>query len=292
MIQPRAHLNLHSVDTIIFAGGGNRCWWQSGAMSYFMQLGWRMPKNIVGTSAGAGVATSLVLKTHEDSLIACEKLYAENESIFDKTSKGLLKFAHRHIYPAWLDSILHPSNHHELIQAQSQIHVAIARPSKILGLTGSILAGTFAYMVDKYVSHKIHPTLAMRLGLTMDTLLLNESSNLESAKNLLLATAAAPPFQEPRMIKNQLAIDGGYVDNVPLIEQAEINRKKTLVLLTRHYPKLPTMFDFNDRIYWQASQKIPVSTWDCTQKTIVRDAFNLGESDAKSVLQNKLITIL
>jgi hypothetical protein len=59
--------------------------------------------------------------------------------------------------------------------------------------------------------------------------------------------------------------------------------KRTLVLLTRHYPDLPQQFTFEQRQYWQPSRKIPVSTWDCRPFTTVDLAYELGIDDARKV---------
>ena len=77
--------------------------------------------------------------------------------------------------------------------------------------------------------------------------------------------------------------DGGYTDNAPLPEQTQEERAKTLVLLTRHYPALPRVFELQHRTYLQPSRKVPVSTWDCRPQTTVDDAFELGKHDARIV---------
>jgi hypothetical protein len=53
------------------------------------------------------------------------------------------------------------------------------------------------------------------------------------------------------------------------------------VLLTRHYPNHPEVFQNNGRVYWQPSRQIPVSTWNCTGKATVDAAFELGYADAQ-----------
>jgi hypothetical protein len=60
-------------------------------------------------------------------------------------------------------------------------------------------------------------------------------------------------------------------------------------MLTRHYPKLPLLFTWLGRTYWQPSRRIPVSTWDCTAKTTVLQAYELGLQDAVQVLSTGLL---
>ena len=86
-----------------------------------------------------------------------------------------------------------------------------------------------------------------------------------------------------------MAIDGGYTDNAPIPVQSESERSNTLVMLTRHYPKLPPMFRWQERAYWQPSQRVPVSTWDCTPKTTVREAYDLGTQDSVRALRTGML---
>jgi hypothetical protein len=60
-------------------------------------------------------------------------------------------------------------------------------------------------------------------------------------------------------------------------------------MLTRHYPKLPPLFRWHGRTYWQPSQRIPVSTWDCTSKTTVHQAYDLGAQDSLQALKTGLL---
>ena len=270
------------VETLVFAGGGNRCWWQAGALKHLMERGMRLPKRLVGTSAGAAVATSCLTEDPDVALHACLRLYAGNARIFDWSGLSRLKlgFAHQRVYPAWLDAFFNASNFATLRDSTSRMTVAITRPARFLGTRGSVVAGTFAYLVDKYVSNSIHPRLPRMLGLRQEFLDLQDCANIEDAQALLIGAASAPPIMTSRLIGGAHAIDGGYTDNAPIPPQSADEAAKTMVLLTRHYPKLPTLFRWAGRTYWQPSQRIPVSTWDCTPKTTVKEAYALGLQDS------------
>jgi predicted acylesterase/phospholipase RssA len=117
----------------------------------------------------------------------------------------------------------------------------------------------------------------------------NDCSDIEMAQSLLIAAASAPPIMSARPVGGGPAIDGGYTDNAPIPPQSEQERSTTLVMLTRHYPKLPPLFRWHGRTYWQPSQRIPVSTWDCTSKTTVHEAYDLGAQDSIQALQTGLL---
>ncbi|WP_426268947.1 patatin-like phospholipase family protein [Dyella kyungheensis] len=279
------------MSTLVLAGGGNRCWWQAGALRHLMERGMRLPAQLVGTSAGAAVAASILAEGADTALQACLKLYASNPRIFDwsSLSKLKLKFAHQHVYPAWVEAFLNEATFDTLRHSSSRLVVALTRPARFLGMRGSVAAGTVAYLVDKYLWNSIHPRLPRLFGLRQDFMVLNDCSDIEMAQSLLIAAASAPPIMSARPVGGGPAIDGGYTDNAPIPPQSEQERSTTLVMLTRHYPKLPPLFRWHGRTYWQPSQRIPVSTWDCTSKTTVHQAYDLGAQDSIQALETGLL---
>ena len=284
-------LDFSGMSTLVLAGGGNRCWWQAGALRHLMERGMRLPAQLVGTSAGAAVAASILAEGADTALQACLRLYASNPRIFDwsSLSKLKLKFAHQHVYPAWVEAFLNEATFDTLRHSSSRLVVALTRPARFLGMRGSVAAGTVAYLVDKYLWNSIHPRLPRLFGLRQDFMVLNDCSDIEMAQSLLIAAASAPPIMSARPVGGGPAIDGGYTDNAPIPPQSEQERSTTLVMLTRHYPKLPPLFRWHGRTYWQPSQRIPVSTWDCTSKTTVHQAYDLGAQDSIQALQAGLL---
>ncbi len=283
--------DLSHIGTLAFAGGGNRCWWQAGVLSRLFDVGWQLPSELVGTSAGAAIAASCLTDGPASALASCLRLYASNEHIFDWRSltKFKLRFAHQRIYPAWIESFLNPDSFAKVRTSRIRLLVGITRPARALGLAGSVAVGTIAYIVDKHLWHSIHPFLPRLLGLRQDFVDLQTCEVVAEAQALLGAAAAAPPLMSPRRVGGSFAIDGGYTDNAPIHEQSPDQKSRTLVLLTRHYPGLPNLFRWRGRVYWQPSRRVPVSTWDCTAHTTVREAFGLGEQDADSVLQGGVL---
>lgn len=291
MIEPLRGLNVSRIETLVFAGGGNRCWWQGGVIDQWLNEGWRIPDQLVGTSAGAGVAASCLTDGPRTALEACLQLFRCNPRIYDWQGQSWLRlrFAHEHIYPKWIAAFVNHRHFETLRNGPKKLRVAFARPSRWLGVVGSVCAGTLAYVVDKYLFNSIHPRLPRFLGLRQAFLDVHECATIEDTQLLLAAAAAAPPFMPARRVAGSIAIDGGYVDNAPIHAQNAEDKSKTLVLLTRHYPKLPSLFRWHGRTYWQPSRRVPVSTWDCTERTTVCEAFELGLSDARRAIRSSLI---
>jgi predicted patatin/cPLA2 family phospholipase len=279
---PLKNMDLNAIDTLVLAGGGNRCWWQAGLIQTLTHRGWALPSRIIATSAGAAIATSFLTNKTEAALAACKQLYANNAQLFDWTAllRLKVKFAHQHIYPAWISSLMSDSDFPVLQKAQSRLSVAITQPARFLGLGGSLIAGSLAYMLDKKIAHSIHPRIPAYLGLRQAFFNLNDCPSAPAARNLLAAAAAAAPFMTAQKVNGSWGMDGGYIDNAPIPKQTPAEAARTLVLLTRHYPDLPQQFSYEQRQYWQPSQKIPVSTWDCRPSTTVDLAYQLGLMNA------------
>ena len=287
-------LNLSGIETLILAGGGNRCWWQAVAIAHWLNEGWRLPQKLIGTSAGAGIAAAcLSADGLRRAYESCESLFGSNLRMFEWRGLAPYRwhFAHQRIYPAWLASFVNEETFNIVRNAPQQLRVALTRPARALGLGGSVVAGTLAYLVDKYLWNRLHPRLPGMLGLRQEFVDLHQCQTLDQAQTLLAAAAAAPPFLRAQHVAGSVAIDGGYLDSVPIPEQNDDDRSRTLVLLTRHYPKLPVLFRHRGRSYLQPSRRVPVSTWDCTQRTDIASAFTLGGDDAEHAFRSGLLRL-
>lgn len=273
--------NLH---TLVLAGGGNRCWWQAGLLSELMQEGLALPPELIGTSAGAAIATAAMSGNLLVAKEACRCLYAQNEAVFRWRGllSGRLEFAHQHTYPAWIAAFVNAASLARLHQGTSRLLVAVSRAAPWLGLSISVGLGTLAYILDNKLSHRLHPQLPGRLGLRLDFIPLHECESHEDTVQLLCATAAPPPILPALQVGGRPAFDGGYTDNAPMPERPATDLSHSLTLLTRHYPKRAMIFCEGHRWYWQPSKPVPVSTWDCTRNTSVDEAFDLGRNDART----------
>jgi predicted acylesterase/phospholipase RssA len=58
--------------TVVFAGGGNRCWWQAGIVEGFRGSALWKPTTFVGASAGAAIAVAAVTDREPVLNFVCE----------------------------------------------------------------------------------------------------------------------------------------------------------------------------------------------------------------------------
>lgn len=273
-----------SPQTLVLAGGGNRCWWQAGLLSTLMQGGATLPKELIGTSAGAAIATAAMSGGVSAAMDACRQLYSGNATVFRWRGllSGRFEFAHQRIYPAWLAAFVDAACLQRLRLGASRLLVAVSRPAPVMGLAASVGLGTLAYALDNKVWHRLHPQLPRWIGLRLEFMALHECESPAEAKRILCAAAAPPPILPAQRIGGRPAFDGGYTDNAPLPRRSVAECSRSLTLLTRHYPERPMVFREGHRWYWQPSRPVPISTWDCTARTTPDAAFELGRADAQA----------
>ena len=94
--------------TAVFAGGGNRCWWQAGAVERLRdQANWQV-KRLIGVSAGAGIATAFATGRLQESLHAAVERFNNTPKniVWLDLLKGKRPFVLPRIYPDWIESFL------------------------------------------------------------------------------------------------------------------------------------------------------------------------------------------
>lgn len=276
----------NEIDTLVFPGGGNRCWWQAGLISALIRSDFKLPADIIGCSAGAAMAAALISDRMDEALGSCKSLYRENSSTlsFRKGYVPLPEFAQKRIYPEWIRSFL---GLEELarIKRFGGLSVAVSRLDKSACESLAVSQAVCRFLLKKrYPQNRACKGAPKIGGFTQVFLDLSAQQNLAEALILMEATAAAAPVIPGRTICGARYFDGGYIAPVPvLMHQTQQARKKTLILLTKHNSAKPTVFTANDRWFVQPSQPIPVATWGCVGNTTVDEAFLLGQRDALQI---------
>jgi predicted acylesterase/phospholipase RssA len=276
-------LALESFGTVSLAGGGNRCWWLAGLLDVWMASGKLQPHRMLATSAGVGVATAALCGSLDASIAACQRLYSDNPRVWRGQKNAW--FAQEDIYPAWVRSYVTEPGLHRLRGSGIQLWAGVTRLPSGLPLWAGVSLGIAAYVSDKYFGKNLHPKMAQRCGLRMELHSVSHQASASDVEHLLISAAAAPPFIASRRLAGRVALDGGFSDNVPRADLARGDQPH-LMLLTRHYPNRPFCFNHDGRTYLQPSRRVPVSTWDCTAKTDIMSAVELGRRDGLRVMQD------
>ena len=274
-------------DQVVFAGGGNRCWWQAGFWDVVQPELGLAPRVITAISAGAATACMLytrdsewVMRYYEDALRHNKK----NVYWANLWRRGAAVFPHYAIYrQALLDIYGEPFA--KLARAP-EIRVGVSRVPRWLGARASVAAGLVAYNIDKHVRKVLHPTLGRKLGFRPEFVRVQDCFVVDELADLILQSSCTPPFTPVLRRNGRPVLDGGMVDNVP-VDALDDTPGQVLVMVTRRYPR-PQMFvvahGAQQRLYVQPSRKVPISSWDYTQPALMRPAYDLGRADGEAFL--------
>jgi hypothetical protein len=197
--------------------------------------------------------------------------------------KGRRPFMLPRIYPDWIHSFLQGDDLEKLKSGLRQVEVVITRPLRFLPPTLSTLLALLLYSTEKLWLKNLHGRLPHRLGFRAEYFDLRACPDLDAARTLLQASAAAVPITPTHRVHGRAALDGGFYDSVPL-PQDRAHDPHTLVLLTRHRPRLPQMFEHEHRVYIQPLHAVPAVNMDCTSPGNVQRTFEQGRDEALRLL--------
>lgn len=266
-------------DAVVFAGGGNRCYWQGGFYEAAAARLGLSPRLVVGASAGAFAATYSLLEmgpaTRSRVIGACSPQLKNFDFAAWRAGRPLCPVGP--MYSELLEQTVDADALRRL-QTMTDLRIAVARLPRGLSPVLGVAIGIGAYQLEKHLLHPVHPRFGRALGFRPEFIAVRSLSNPQQFRDTLLASSGVPPFMPVTMVDGRPAFDGGLVDNVPVepLLPIEAAGGRTLVLLTRVYKNLPQIAG---RTYVQPSRKIGVKQFDITNPEGIRNAFELGLKD-------------
>jgi Patatin-like phospholipase len=266
-------------DAVVFAGGGNRCYWQGGFYeAAALRIG-LAPKLVVGASAGAFAATYSLLElgpaTRARVIGACHPRLKNFDFAAWRAGQPLCPVGP--MYAKLLEQTI-DADALARLQAVTDLQIAIARLPRGLSPALGAAIGIGAYQLEKRLFHPVHPRFGRALGFRPEFVGARGMQSPHQLHDALMATSGVPPFMPMTRINGRPRFDGGLVDNVPVepLKPIEAAGGRTLVLLTRVYKSVPAV---NGRTYVQPSRKIDVKQFDIRDPDGIRNAFELGLKD-------------
>ncbi|SPA23931.1 patatin-like phospholipase family protein [Cupriavidus taiwanensis] len=275
-------------DQVVFAGGGNRCWWQAGwwdTVAPELQL---RPRVIAAISAGAATACMVYAHDSHQTMDYYRAVLADNRRnvYWGNLLRNERVFPHYGIYRTALLTIFADGRLAHLQQAP-EIRIGVAHIPRWSGPRLAVAAGLLAYNIDKHVLKTLHPRLGRKLGFRPEFVRAQDCASPEQLADLLLQSASTPPFTPVLRRDGRPVLDGGLVDNVP-VDALDAAPGNVLVLVTRLYPR-PRRFVLEQggqrRLYLQPSQRVPISSWDYTRPDAMTHAYELGRRDGETFLR-------
>ena len=272
-------------EQVVFAGGGNRCWWQAGFWDVVAPAIALKPRLVAGVSAGAATACMLyandsrwVMDYYREAL----KDNRKNAYWSNAVKRGAKVFPHARIYRQALADILGGERFAKLKAEAPELRIQFSRLPRFLGPRAAVALGLVAYNLEKYWKKSLHPTFGRRLGFKPEFVRMQDCESIDDLVSLIIASSCTPPFTPIETRGGRPTLDGGMVDNVPV--DAVERGASTLVMVTRRYPGRPDSFTHQGRLYVQPSKKVAVGSWDYTNPAGMQSTYDQGRSDGDAFL--------
>ncbi len=269
---------------VVFAGGGCRCVWQAGFWHVAgIPLG--LDKAIIGcVSAGAAMACLARADRILEGMAVFKKNFKNNQknAYFSRLGTPDPVFPQHAIYRGGLLSVLDEKAMRKINRSPG-IRVLIAKPPRSLNAQMATLLGIGTYTLEKHLLNPMHPTWSRRLGFQPIVVEAGTCTTADQLVDVILQSSCTPPFV-PELFRNgHPVLDGGLIDNVPVIAVKEL-QGTMLVLLSRCYSqdRIPAI---KGRFYVQPSRPPFINRWDYTNPGGLQNTFDLGCRDAEAFLK-------
>jgi len=268
-------------QSVVFAGGGSRCFWEAGFWQEAAPALNLKPKVVAGVSAGATISCLAVAGKLEHSLDHFKKITGANKKnfYFSKMFTKENAFPHYNMYRGAILESIDDKALNDILNGP-QILILLAKPPVWLGPRSATFVGMFTYSVEKKIKYPVHPSWASGLGFNADVVSVKECRTREELADLLLQSSCTPPMVPIQRRNGNAILDGGLIDNVPVAALKGYSGD-SLVMLSRQYPedKIP---ETPGRIYVQPSEPIPITKWDYTNPQGLQAAYDLGRRDGEN----------
>ena len=270
---------------VAFAGGGNRCYWQSGFWDALTARHPLRPRFVVGVSAGAFQSCFSIIgqgaRVRQIVFDACRT----NATGLDwpRLLRGRSPFLVGDMYRALLTEIFGPAEL-ELLRQAPELFIQVAHPPAWMPGALAALGSIGAYQIEKAVTGAAHSSAGRFVGLAPDWTSTHAARTPADIVEALMATASVPPFMPIGRVNGRAALDGGLVDNPPLLKLAEVEAEgqRTLVLSTRSGKPLQST---DLRTVVRPSQPVTINKFSVTDAAGLRAAYELGLRDGEDFAQ-------
>lgn len=267
----------HPIRNVIFAGGGSRCFWQLGFWDGLVSRGILLGATVetVGsTSAGCAMALAAILARTTEALTLFKDLAGRNPGNVhwgNLFAPGAPLLPHAKMYRCALETFLGPGDL-ERIRLKTVRFLMADYPRWLPGSVGAVL-GFAVYAAEKRFRDPVHPAWGRAAGFRPVVGEAHRCETVAEVVGLALAASCVPPVLPGGRHAGKPVLDGGLVDNVPLLLAAD-QPGRTLVLLSKRYGRpLPQAANVT---YVQPSEPIRIDKFDYANPQGLQDAYDLG----------------
>tara|TARA_R110002074_G_scaffold33546_3_gene93374 strand:+ start:21580 stop:22182 length:603 start_codon:yes stop_codon:yes gene_type:complete len=181
-------------NNVVFAGGGNRCFWQAGFWQAIQQELEHQPKNIASVSAGSAISCALFSGCFDSVYETTLNVMSNNKK--NRYWKNLFTAEPIHPHGSLYRYIINQSIDAEGLKALHQgpkNHILVAHIPFWLGPKSATFIGISAYQLEKKLFHPVHPRLGKKLGFTSQFITVQECQEVSTLSDLILSSSCTPP---------------------------------------------------------------------------------------------------
>lgn len=270
-------------ENIVFAGGGNRCFWQAGFWLTIRDHLDSEPNHIASVSAGSAISCALFSDRFEAVYENTLKVMTENKK--NRYWKNLLNgepiHPHNKLYRHIIKKSIDQDGLKNLHKGPKN-HILVAHIPSWLGPKAATLVGLSAYQIEKKLFQPVHPKFGRKLGFKSEFIEVQSCTTLTELSDLIISSSCTPPFTPIMYLSGKAVLDGGMIDNIPAHGVSKFPGQ-TLILCSRPYKSLPNI---SGRTYVAPSTPVAVKSWDYTNPEAVKLTFQQGKKDALLFLNN------
>lgn len=269
-------LDPSSIRSVVFAGGGCRCFWQAG----FWEVAGHAfaPEVIASVSAGAAFACAAFGGQTRAVLEEFKRRTDANPSNLHLRNVGRRApvLPHHAMYRGTIEAISTPG----MLEALSQgpeIHVLMAlAPARWPGSMAAAV-GLVAYRLERKLAGRLRAQWPARLGYQPIFARADQCRSATELADLILQSSCVPPLMPLMQREGRPVLDGALIDGVPVEHVAD--RGPTLVLLSRHDDRMRA---HPGATALRPSAPVPIALWDYASPQRVQDTFDLGRRDGEA----------
>jgi predicted acylesterase/phospholipase RssA len=275
-------------NSVVFAGGGSRCFWQLGFWETAAPALGIHPVAAAAVSAGAPFACFALAADAGRVLGYFKKLTAANkkniylEHLFRKKPV----FPH---YAMYRDAVLHILDDAFMARLRQgpDVRVLLTRAPRWMGAYLAAFISVALYNLEKHTIYPLHPVFSKKVGFRGETVLASECRTGDELADLFMQTSCAPPLLPVMKRGRRVVLDGGIIDNVPVFMVDDLPGAK-LVLLTRKYR--PEMLAGHDNVtFVQPSEEIKIQKWEYSDPEGLQYVYDLGRRDGDAFAAETLM---
>lgn len=272
-------------NNVVFAGGGNRCFWQAGFWQAIQHTLEKPPEHIASVSAGSAISCGLFSGCFDAVYETTLRVMANTPKNRDWKNLFTSEPVHPHesLYRYIIKKSIDAEGLNTLHKGPKN-HILVAHIPKWLGPRSATFVGISAYQIEKKLLHPVHPKLGRKLGFESQFITVQDCPTIDALSDLILSSSCTPPFTPLMYQAGKPVLDGGMVDNIPVHGVTQYSGD-TLILCSRPYKKLPTI---EGRTYIAPSGPVPVKSWDYTHPDAVKETYQLGKQDGLTFLKTRL----